>query len=188
MSSEYLDRIRNETNRVKRRQQQIIEQEKQEQSLNQPSPAPSTPNRGYSATATTIATGYFGANPIQSEHQTARYYPDKDVSYRFEDDDDDPLQLVPPDTRGESTGKIELDSLSHGRARPKYQDPVPRKNMSLHLQEQHEAFRRKLVDDVLGDGASDRVPMEKVVMLIWQYREDPQVVKFMTRFVAKVRP
>ncbi|KAL3894431.1 MAG: hypothetical protein SGARI_007745, partial [Bacillariaceae sp.] len=57
--------------------------------------------------------------------------------------------------------------------------------MSSHLQEQHEAFRRKLIDDVLGDGASDRVPMEKVVMLIWQYRDDPQVVKFMTRFVAK---
>jgi hypothetical protein len=29
--------------------------------------------------------------------------------------------------------------------------------------------------------------MEKVVMLIWQFRDDPQVVRFMTRFVAKVR-
>lgn len=28
--------------------------------------------------------------------------------------------------------------------------------------------------------------MEKVVMIIWQFRDDPQVVKFMTRFVAKV--
>ena len=27
--------------------------------------------------------------------------------------------------------------------------------------------------------------MEKVVMIIWQFRDDPQVVKFMTRFVSK---
>lgn len=46
----------------------------------------------------------------------------------------------------------------------------------------------RLIEEVLGpDTRADRVPMEKVVMIIWQFREDPQVVKFMTRFVAKVR-
>ena len=45
----------------------------------------------------------------------------------------------------------------------------------------------RLIDDVLGQDSGDKVPMEKVVMLIWQFRDDPQVVKFMTRFVAKVR-
>ena len=44
----------------------------------------------------------------------------------------------------------------------------------------------RLIDEVLGQDSGDKVPMEKVVMLIWQFREDPQVVKFMTRFVAKV--
>lgn len=28
--------------------------------------------------------------------------------------------------------------------------------------------------------------MDKVVMLIWQFRDDPTVVTFMARFVAKV--
>ena len=32
-----------------------------------------------------------------------------------------------------------------------------------------------------------RVPMEKVAMLIWQFRDDPAVVQFMAQFVAKVR-
>jgi hypothetical protein len=45
----------------------------------------------------------------------------------------------------------------------------------------------RLIDEVLGHESGDKVPMEKVVMLIWQFRDDPQVVKFMTRFVAKVR-
>lgn len=31
-----------------------------------------------------------------------------------------------------------------------------------------------------------RVPMEKVAMLIWQFRDDPAVVQFMAQFVAKV--
>ena len=46
----------------------------------------------------------------------------------------------------------------------------------------------RLVDDVLGKDTGDKVPMEKVVMLIWQFRDDPTVVTFMARFVAKVRP
>jgi len=39
----------------------------------------------------------------------------------------------------------------------------------------------------LGDDAGDKVPMEKVVMLMWAFRVDPMVVSFMARFVAKVR-
>ena len=43
-----------------------------------------------------------------------------------------------------------------------------------------------LVDDVLGQNAGDKVPMEKVVMLLWAFRDDPSVVKFMAQFVSKV--
>mmetsp|Transcript_28768 Transcript_28768/g.81140 ORF Transcript_28768/g.81140 Transcript_28768/m.81140 type:complete len:1026 (-) Transcript_28768:71-3148(-) len=66
-----------------------------------------------------------------------------------------------------------------------YEDPVPANQMSSHLKSKHEAFKARLIDDVLGTRADDKVPMEKVVMLIWQFRDDPQVVKFMTKFVAK---
>jgi hypothetical protein len=47
-------------------------------------------------------------------------------------------------------------------------------------------IRCSLVDDVLGEGAGDKVPMEKVVMLIWQFRDDPSVITFMARFMGKV--
>jgi hypothetical protein len=47
-------------------------------------------------------------------------------------------------------------------------------------------FFHSLVDDVLGRNAGDKVQMEKVVMLIWQFRDDPSVVTFMARFIAKV--
>jgi phosphatidylinositol 4-kinase A len=42
-----------------------------------------------------------------------------------------------------------------------------------------------LVDDVLGQDVSDKVPMEKVIMLLWSFRDDPSVVTFMARFVQK---
>lgn len=49
----------------------------------------------------------------------------------------------------------------------------------------------RLVAEVLGasDGSSGNavVPMDKVVMLIWQFRDDPTVVTYMARFVSKVR-
>jgi hypothetical protein len=47
--------------------------------------------------------------------------------------------------------------------------------------------KNSLVDDVLGQETGDKVPMEKVVMLIWAFRDDPTVVTFMARFVGKVR-
>jgi hypothetical protein len=37
-----------------------------------------------------------------------------------------------------------------------------------------------------GTSGERSVPMDKVVMLIWQFRDDPTVVTFMARFVAKV--
>lgn len=43
-----------------------------------------------------------------------------------------------------------------------------------------------MISEVLGKDTGDKVPIEKVVMIIWQFRDDPQVVKFMTHFVAKV--
>jgi phosphatidylinositol 4-kinase len=66
-----------------------------------------------------------------------------------------------------------------------FEDPVPANHMSSHLKSEHEAFKSRLIDEVLGKDAGDKVPIEKVVMIIWQFRDDPQVVKFMTRFVAK---
>jgi hypothetical protein len=44
-----------------------------------------------------------------------------------------------------------------------------------------------LVEEVLGSESSDKVPMEKVVMLLWQFRDDPSVITFMARFISKVR-
>lgn len=44
---------------------------------------------------------------------------------------------------------------------------------------------RRLVDDVFGKDNQGKVPMEKVMMLIWQFRDDPSVVQFMAQFVAK---
>ncbi|KAL7538715.1 hypothetical protein ACHAXR_011790 [Thalassiosira sp. AJA248-18] len=46
-------------------------------------------------------------------------------------------------------------------------------------------FKNQLVHDVFGRDNKGRVPMEKVAMLIWQFRDDPAVVHFMAQFVAK---
>lgn len=54
------------------------------------------------------------------------------------------------------------------------------------LKRQHEEFKNQLVHDVFGRDNKGRVPMEKVAMLIWQFRDDPAVVHFMAQFVAKV--
>jgi hypothetical protein len=53
--------------------------------------------------------------------------------------------------------------------------------------QKHEEFKNQLVHDVFGRDNKGRVPMEKVVMLIWQFRDDPAVVQFMAQFVGKVR-
>lgn len=49
----------------------------------------------------------------------------------------------------------------------------------------HEEFKNQLVHDVFGRDNKGKVPMEKVAMLIWQFRDDPAVVQFMAQFVAK---
>lgn len=51
----------------------------------------------------------------------------------------------------------------------------------------NEEFKNQLVHDVFGRDNKGKVPMEKVAMLIWQFRDDPAVVQFMAQFVAKVR-
>lgn len=48
-----------------------------------------------------------------------------------------------------------------------------------------EAFQKTLIDEVFGKDAGDKVSMEKVMMIIWQFRDDKDVLKFMTRFVSK---
>mmetsp|Transcript_14836 Transcript_14836/g.16466 ORF Transcript_14836/g.16466 Transcript_14836/m.16466 type:complete len:903 (-) Transcript_14836:95-2803(-) len=49
----------------------------------------------------------------------------------------------------------------------------------------NEAFKTRLVNDVFGKDNHGKVQMEKIVMLIWIFRDDPSVVKFMAHFVAK---
>lgn len=46
--------------------------------------------------------------------------------------------------------------------------------------------QNSLVDDVFGKDNQGKVQMEKVVMLIWQFRDDPSVIQFMSQFVQKV--
>ena len=122
------------------------------------------------------------------------------------DDDDDEQYLV--DQRGDSIAKN-----NHFTTDPKITTPTPpltkkkktsfifgrrrRKirmtnhnsntmNMTDAQKKEHDAFCKKLIDEVLGKDAGDKVPMEKVMMIIWQFREDKDVIKFMTRFVSKV--
>jgi len=62
----------------------------------------------------------------------------------------------------------------------------PKMNSSeFQIKQEEEAFQKKLIDEVLGKEAGDKVSMEKVMMIIWQFRDDKDVIKFMTRFVCK---
>ena len=75
------------------------------------------------------------------------------------------------------------------RQRPAHTAPRPAATaggMSKN-KKKHEEFKNQLVHDVFGRDNKGRVPMEKVAMLIWQFRDDPAVVHFMAQFVAKVR-
>jgi hypothetical protein len=188
-SDYYLNKIKNETNRIKRRKQRVYEEHtpKQQQQHSQPEQSLSSNNNNGGKTGTSQRELH-QQQQQQQQQQAVKNNNHNDHSNDGGGDDSDPFVLQPPDSRGESFSKIDSSELSPTQQHPKiiFRDPVPKRNMSSHLQAEHEAFRKKLIDDVLGDGASDRVPMEKVVMLIWQYRDDPQVVKFMTRFVAKV--
>jgi len=46
-------------------------------------------------------------------------------------------------------------------------------------------FKSRLVNDVFGEDNDGKVPMEKVMLLIWKFRDDPSVVQFMAQFVTK---
>ena len=60
------------------------------------------------------------------------------------------------------------------------------RSKSTTIKKANEEFKNQLVHDVFGRDNKGRVPMEKVAMLIWQFRDDPAVVQFMAQFVAKV--
>lgn len=53
------------------------------------------------------------------------------------------------------------------------------------LAQEHEEFKSRLLEDVFGKENKEKVQMEKVMMLIWQFRDDPSVVNFMARFVER---
>jgi hypothetical protein len=193
-SDNYLNKIKNETNRIKRRQQRVYEENipQHHPSRTEQSLLPSSFSKG------ATAAHQRQRNSTVSQVEQRSFTTKRDTVGSWGPDIEEPedsssVVLQPPDTRGESSSKLDAEqSLSYRQqhqqnSKASLRDLVPKRNMSNHLQAEHEAFRRKLIDDVLGDQASDRVPMEKVVMLIWQYREDAQVVRFMTRFVAKVR-
>lgn len=195
-SDDYISRIKNETDRIKRRQLRVYEEHiaKQQQQQLTHTPEQSLPS----------SLGEKEGNTSQRQPQTTSSFQQRSLP-DVEDDDNNNnshdfnnssssenfVVHQPPDTRGESSSKLDASvsnksAATATAASPRYLNAVVR-NMSNNLQaEDHEAFRRKLIDDVLGDDSGDRVPMEKVVMLIWQYRSDPQVVRFVTRFVAKV--
>lgn len=48
------------------------------------------------------------------------------------------------------------------------------------------SFSSRLVNDVFSKDNEGKVPMDKVMILIWLFRDDPSVVQFMAHFVAKV--
>lgn len=56
---------------------------------------------------------------------------------------------------------------------------------SSSLPTELEKFKSSLVDDVFGKDNQGKVQIEKVVMLIWQFRDDHSVVAFMAQFVSK---
>merc|ERR1719296_53067 len=51
-------------------------------------------------------------------------------------------------------------------------------------EKEHEEFKSRLVNDVFGTEIT-KVPMDKVTMLIWHFRDDPRVVQYVAQFVAK---
>ena len=48
------------------------------------------------------------------------------------------------------------------------------------------AIESRLLNDVFSKDNEGKVPMDKVMILIWLFRDDPSVVQFMAHFVAKV--
>lgn len=59
------------------------------------------------------------------------------------------------------------------------------KEDSLNRHQRHEDFKSRLINDVFGEDNKGKVPMDKVMLLIWQFRDDPTVVEFMAQFVSR---
>jgi hypothetical protein len=122
-----------------------------------------------------------------------------------EDDDDDPSDILviqrgdsiaennafedPPIAEDKKTALYYKHKLTNSSNSLNYylSGITPKFNMAEETAKQEsEAFQKKLIDEVLGKDAGDKVSMEKVMMIIWQFRYDKDVIKFMTRFVCKV--
>eukprot|EP00574_Skeletonema_japonicum_P005933 CAMPEP_0201715824 /NCGR_PEP_ID=MMETSP0593-20130828/1920_1 /ASSEMBLY_ACC=CAM_ASM_000672 /TAXON_ID=267983 /ORGANISM="Skeletonema japonicum, Strain CCMP2506" /LENGTH=1039 /DNA_ID=CAMNT_0048205431 /DNA_START=149 /DNA_END=3268 /DNA_ORIENTATION=- len=84
-------------------------------------------------------------------------------------------------TTPKSAGTTPTKSASNNSAAAAKQQPAQPHASSR----KHEEFKNQLVHDVFGRDNKGRVPMEKVTMLIWQFRDDPAVVQFMAQFVAR---
>ena len=100
------------------------------------------------------------------------------------------INFVTPDKSGASQQQQQQQQqLTTPQTKSRLLDAVDqRTQLQLRLPAKtHEEFKNQLVHDVFGRDNKGRVPMEKVVMLIWQFRDDPSVVQFMAQFVGKVR-
>jgi hypothetical protein len=216
-SSEYLNRIKKETSRIQRRRasnqrassvhggdnNNVNEQRPQTSdpegfpaaaaSLGTaPAKSPSGPEEAAAATSlgeshkvqveqTRLAGVLCAKNEPEVDEYEVLLQPRQELQEEADENRDPVLDLQSSDLRGESfSGGIGTNSAS-------FEGPAPCRKMSSPMLVDDEDFRKQLIDEVLGKDAGDKVPMEKVVMIIWQYRDDPTVVRFMTRFVAKVR-
>mmetsp|Transcript_15919 Transcript_15919/g.30023 ORF Transcript_15919/g.30023 Transcript_15919/m.30023 type:complete len:917 (+) Transcript_15919:72-2822(+) len=59
------------------------------------------------------------------------------------------------------------------------------KKEETNISSLEDEFKSKLVADVFGNDNRGKVPMDKVMMLIWKFRDDPSVVQFMAQFVTR---
>jgi len=50
-----------------------------------------------------------------------------------------------------------------------------------------EQFKDDLLNDVFNDSSQHILDMEKVTMIIWKFRQQPDMVRFVGDFLAKVR-
>jgi hypothetical protein len=94
-------------------------------------------------------------------------------------------RVAPPVSKSNTSS---TNSSPTRRARQQQQTPYAKKlSYATPAMRKHEEFKNQLVHDVFGRDNKGRVPMEKVTMLFWQFRDDPAVVQFMAQFVARVR-
>lgn len=110
----------------------------------------------------------------------------------MERSDDDAPTVIVLTTCGGSLGTVcRLDKIGGGllseiNNKCKDRDKMKGKKDEtvMEREKKHEEFKKQLVDDVFGINVEGKVEMEKVTMLIWQFRDDPNVVKFLAQFVA----